>query len=128
MPQASALVIRGLVTGEIKLTRIDILAIVIKEILTTITLLLLLAPIGFAIGLIPYIAYKGPAYSAWLAATVTMALITSSYVAEIVGSLLPVALSRPRIDPAVSSAPFITAADILTVTVYFIIATHLFQF
>mgnify|MGYP003850182135 CR=1 FL=1 len=73
----------------------------IKEILTTITLLLLLAPIGFAIGLIPYIDYKDPACSARLAATVTMALITSSYVADIVGSLLPVALSRPRIDPAV---------------------------
>ncbi len=127
--QSSAIILRGLVTGEIKLTKRDILMMLGKEFLTTTLLLTILAPAGFAIGFtIPFLAYREISYAVKIAFTVTVALMASCYIADIVGSLLPILLAKIRIDPAVASAPVITSiADIVTVTVYFTIATLLFQ-
>ncbi|MCC6046396.1 MAG: magnesium transporter [Ignisphaera sp.] len=127
--QSSAMIIRGLVTGEIRISRRDLLFVLKKEFITSTLLLLVLLPISFAIGFtIPFIATGSPLYSLKIATTVAIALAVSSYVADVVGALLPIALAKLRMDPAVASAPVITTiGDIATVTTYFIIASLLFQ-
>jgi magnesium transporter len=47
-------------------------------------------------------------------------------VAALVGSFVPMAFARVRIDPAVATGPFVTTAmDIISVFFYFVIATTL---
>jgi magnesium transporter len=125
--QSSAIIIRGLVTGELRISRRDTLLILRKELATTMLMLSILAPIGFAIGLlIPFITTLNLGYSLKIAATVTLALIVSCYVADLVGAFLPLLLAKLRIDPATASAPLITTiADISTVLTYFTIASIL---
>jgi magnesium transporter len=118
-----------LVTGEIKLSKRDIAMILVKEFLTSTLMLTVLAPVSFAIGFtISFLALHEIVTSIRIALIVTLALITSCYVADIVGSLFPILLVKLHIDPAMASAPVITTiADITTVTVYFTIATLLFK-
>lgn len=125
--QASALILRGLVTGEIRLSKSDIAKVVLKEFATTTFMLMFLAPLAFAIGLtIPLIALKDLTYSLGIAIVVTVALIASCYVADIVGALLPVTLAKLRVDPATASAPVVTSiGDIATVITYFMVAKAL---
>ncbi|MEM4061386.1 MAG: magnesium transporter [Desulfurococcaceae archaeon] len=126
--QASALILRGLVTGEIKVNRRDILMVLRKEFVSTTFMLLLLLPLAFAIGFtIPFITTQNLYYSLRLALVVTSALAVSSYIADVVGSFLPILLAKLGIDPAAASAPVITSiGDICTVTVYFFVASALF--
>jgi magnesium transporter len=127
--QSSAIIIRGLVTGEIKLSKRDIAMILVKEFLTSTLMLTILAPVSFAIGFtITFFALQDIVISIRVALTVSLALITSCYVADIVGSAFPILLVKLHVDPAMASAPVITTiADITTVTVYFTIATLLFK-
>jgi magnesium transporter len=127
--QSSAIIIRGLVTGEIKLSKRDIAMILVKEFLTSTLMLTILAPVSFAIGFtITFFALQDIVISIRVALTVSLALITSCYVADIVGSAFPILLVKLHVDPAMASAPVITTiADITTVTVYFTIATLLFE-
>jgi magnesium transporter len=127
--QSSAIIIRGLVTGEIKLSKRDIAMILVKEFLTSTLMLTILAPVSFAIGFtITFFALQDIVISIRVALTVSLALITSCYVADIVGSAFPILLVKLHVDPAMASAPLITTiADIATVTVYFTIATLLFN-
>ncbi|MCI4436832.1 MAG: magnesium transporter, partial [Ignisphaera sp.] len=107
--QSSAIIIRGLVTGELRISRRDTLLILRKEFATTMLMLSILAPVGFAIGLlIPFITTLNLGYSLKIATTVTLALIASCYVADLVGAFLPLLLAKLRIDPATASAPLIT--------------------
>jgi magnesium transporter len=123
--QASALILRSLVTGEVRLSRSDIAKVILKEFSTTTIMLLLLAPLAFCIGLaIPFATLKDTYLALRVATTVTLALITSCYVADIVGALLPIVLAKLRVDPAAASAPLVTSiGDILTVLTYFTVAT-----
>jgi len=125
--QATALILRSLVTGEIRLSKSDIAKVLLKEFATTSAMLLVLAPISFAIGFgIPLIFLGDPAYAIRIASVVTIALAVSCYVADIVGALLPIGLARIRIDPAMASAPVVTSVgDIMTVLTYFIIAASM---
>lgn len=125
--QASALILRGLVTGEIKLSGRDLAMILRKEFITSTLMLTILLPVAFAIGFfIPYIATGALPYSIKIAMVVSTALAVSIYVSDIVGSFLPVILAKLGVDPATASAPVITSiADIATVTVYFIVAATL---
>ena len=55
-----------------------------------------------------------------LAATVAVALFSAMTFAATFGALVPIALNRLRIDPAVASGPFITIAnDIFALLIYF---------
>ncbi|MEM1525858.1 MAG: magnesium transporter [Ignisphaera sp.] len=123
--QASALILRGLVTGEIKLTKGDIAKVLLKEFMTTTVMLLFLAPLAFAIGFaIPFMSARNLVYAVRISLVVTVALITSCYVADIFGALLPILLAKLKIDPATASAPVVTSiGDIATVITYFTIAT-----
>ncbi|MEM0246326.1 MAG: magnesium transporter [Desulfurococcaceae archaeon] len=127
--QASALVLRGLVTGEIRLSRRDLAMLLIKEFTATTVMITILAPIAFAIGfLIPFLAVGGLFSAIRVASVVAIALVVSCYVADVVGAFLPVVLAKLRIDPATASAPLVTSiADIITVTVYFMTAALLFM-
>ncbi len=123
--QASALILRSLVTGEVKLSRSDVAKILVKEFLTTSFMILFLAPVAFGIGLtIPLLTLKDTYVALRVAVTVVIALTVSCYVADLVGALLPIILAKLKIDPAAASAPVITSiADILTVLTYFTVAT-----
>lgn len=125
--QASALILRGLVTGELKLTRRDLSSIIIKEFKTTTLMLAMLVPVALGIAmLITYISTGNIWDAARISTIVTSALAVSCYVADLFGALLPVLLAKFGIDPASASAPVITSiADIATVTVYFLLATIL---
>jgi magnesium transporter len=46
--------------------------------------------------------------------------------AALSGSMVPMIFARINIDPAVATGPFVTTAiDIISVSIYFIIATYL---
>ncbi|MCS7111073.1 MAG: magnesium transporter [Ignisphaera sp.] len=127
--QASALILRSLVTGEIKLSGSDLMKILLKEFITTSIMLILLAPLAFTIGFsLPYISKWDLGYAVGIASIVTIALIASCYVSDVVGALLPILLAKLKIDPATASAPVVTSiGDIITVTVYFTIASLIFR-
>ncbi|MCQ5337765.1 MAG: magnesium transporter, partial [Candidatus Methanomethylicia archaeon] len=58
-----------------------------------------------------------------IAIVVLIALVISSYIADIVGSLLPIILAKIKLDPAIVSSPLVTTiADIVTASSYFSIA------
>lgn len=127
--QASALILRSLVTGEIRLSKSDLVKILLKEFTTTSIMLIFLAPLALAIGFtLPFIAKWDLEYALSVASIVTVALIASCYVSDVVGALLPIILAKLKIDPATASAPVVTSiGDIITVTVYFTIASLIFR-
>ncbi len=127
--QATALILRGLITGEIKLSRSDLAKILLKEFITVGIMLMFLAPLSFIIGFsISYITKWSLEYAIAVASIVTIALIASCYVSDIIGSLLPILLVKMKVDPAVASAPVVTSiGDIITVLVYFTIASLIFR-
>lgn len=127
--QASAMILRGIVTGEIRLSKSDMFKILMKEFATTTIMIIFLAPLSFAIGFATsYIATWNVLYSLKIATIVAAALIASCYVSDIVGTFLPIILAKIRIDPAAASAPLVTSiGDVTAVTVYFSIASALFK-
>ena len=115
--QSSTIVVRGLATGRLNVR--DIWAIVIKELSVG---SILGVTYGTLIGLVAEIRYNvhALAFSVWLAVFSSMA------VAGLVGSLIPMLFAKLDIDPAVATGPFVTTAiDIISVTLYFSIATSL---
>jgi len=75
---------------------------------------------------VTYLALREAVVALRVALAVSLALATSCYISDTIGSLLPVLLAKLRVDPTTASAPLITTiADITTVTVYFTIATLL---
>ncbi|MEM1688036.1 MAG: magnesium transporter [Nanopusillaceae archaeon] len=123
--QSSVLILRSLITGELKISKKDLLHVILKEFIVTSTMLFFLAPIAFSIGLIiPLLAKFSVDLSLKIATVVTLALAVSCYVSDIIGSLLPIVLAKLKIDPATASAPIVTSiGDITAVTVYFTIAS-----
>ncbi len=113
--QSSTIVVRGLATGRISSR--DLWSVVFKEL-----------AVGFILGLV-YGALIGSVaqmrFSLWaLAAAVGLAVVSSMSIAALVGSLVPMVLSRIEVDPAVASGPFVTTAiDVISVFFYFKIAT-----
>ncbi|MEM0062100.1 MAG: magnesium transporter [Ignisphaera sp.] len=111
------MILRSLVTGEVRVSRRDVLKVIAKEFITTTLMLLMLAPLAFAIGFaIPFLSLRDMVYALKIATVVSTALAVSCYVADIVGALLPIILAKLRIDPATASAPVVTSiGDITTV-------------
>ena len=61
-----------------------------------------------------------------VALVVCLTLIASVMIAKVVGCMLPMLARRIGFDPAVMASPFITTiVDVLSLLVYFQIATHL---
>ncbi|MBB3809168.1 magnesium transporter [Pseudochelatococcus contaminans] len=62
-----------------------------------------------------------------LAATALLTLVVVTVQASVVGSLVPLALKRLRLDPAVATGVFITTSnDVVGVLIFFVIATSIY--
>ncbi len=117
--QAATLIIRALALGEI--TARDWWEIVKKEFYTGLMIGLILGLIGFT-GVATWTYFFSNYAANWqlIALTVSFSLVGVVMWGTLMGSLLPLILKRLGLDPAVSSAPFIsTLVDVTGLIIYF---------
>jgi magnesium transporter len=117
--QTSTLVVRGLATGRIESA--EIRAVFFKEL----TVGLMLGSLcGLIVGLVAQL-WHGPAM---LGVVVGVSMFSAITVASLMGTLMPILLRRAGFDPAISSGPFVTAAnDITGLVIYLGLATVLLE-
>jgi len=116
--QSSAITIRGLATGRLHIR--DMWRVMSKQI-----------AVGFILGTLYGLLIAGVAEASYrigfLSLSVGLAVVCSMTMAATAGTLVPMTLAKINVDPAVASGPFVTTAiDIISVTIYFVIATSLF--
>ncbi|MDR1353575.1 MAG: magnesium transporter [Treponema sp.] len=118
--QASALVIRGMALGDIRLK--DILRVLWREIRIA-------ALCGIALGVVNFIRiYFMNGKNAVLAFTVTLTLFATVLTAKSVGCILPMVAKKLKVDPAIMAAPLITTiVDGVSLVIYFSIAKAVFS-
>jgi magnesium transporter len=117
--QSSALIVRSLAVGDVKLR--DWGRVVGREIGLGLALGLILAGIGFFRVTLPFPLGLGNPIQ--LAFAVSIALIGVVTLGSVVGAALPMIFRRLGFDPAVSSAPFIASmVDVLGLVIYFNVA------
>ena len=115
--QSSTIVVRGLATGRLDVR--DIWKVVSKELVVGCILGIIY---GTMIGLLAQFRFNAIP----VAVSVGAAVISSMSVAALVGSFVPMGFAKINIDPAVATGPFVTTAvDIISVFIYFKIATFL---
>ncbi len=115
--QSATITVRGLATGRLNIR--DIWSVVSKQLMVGLILGLLY---GTVVGLVAQLKYSRELF----ALSVGIAVLCSMTMAALAGSLVPMTLAKINIDPAIASGPFVTTAiDIISVTLYFIIATTL---
>lgn len=117
--QSSTTIIRGLATGEVGINQV--LRVMRREI-----------TMGLVLGTILGVLGVGRAFllqkNAFVSVAVGLALTATIVLATLTGALLPLALKRLKIDPAVAAGPFIsTVVDITALIIYFEIARALLQ-
>ena len=114
--QSSAIVIRGLATGQI--SRKNSLKVLLREFGASITIAFLLTVVSF----FRVFLFK---HDILIASTVSAALFVIVVMSMLLGTLLPLLLERLNLDPAHSAAPFLaTLMDILGVLVYCFIVSR----
>jgi magnesium transporter len=117
--QSSTVVIRGLATGEVKIS--EVLPVFWKEFKTGLL-------VGIAMGLLAagraIVMNKNPL----LALTVGLAMIVTVMVATTLGAVLPIVFKKMNLDPALMSGPFITSiVDIVSLFIYLHMAMIIFS-
>lgn len=117
--QSSTIVVRGLATGNINLSRLG--KVLLKEVRIG-------AIMGFAcgvvVGTIAYFLERGLT----LGIVVGISMFIAITVAATMGALVPLIFKRLKIDPAIASGPFVTTSnDITGLIIYFILANWLFR-
>lgn len=118
--QSLAVAVRGITTGEFQ--KRGIMKTIMRE---SITGLITGVTCGLSIWLIIYI-WQGALFLGFL---VGLSIMVTLFVATISGALVPMLMHRLNIDPAVASGPFITTInDIISITIYFGMATMFMQF
>ena len=118
--QSLAVAVRGITTGEFQ--KRGIMKTIMRE---SITGLITGVTCGLAIWLIIFI-WQGTLFLGFL---VGLSIMVTLFVATISGALVPMLMDRLNIDPAVASGPFITTInDIISITIYFGMATMFMQF
>ncbi|MEO5656942.1 MAG: magnesium transporter [Nitrospiria bacterium] len=118
--QTSTLVVRGLATGRIESA--DLRAVFVKELAVGV---LMGTICGTIVGVVAQI-WHGPAM---LGVVVGVSMFIAITVASIMGTLMPIFLRKLGIDPAISSGPFVTAAnDITGLVIYLGLATALLPY
>lgn len=118
--QSSTLVIRGLATGDIKMS--DGWKVVFKEFRISMLVGTALALVNFARIMI------FDKVDILVAITVSLTLLVTVVMAKIVGGLLPLLAKRINVDPAIMAGPLITTiVDALSLIVYFYTATLLLK-
>jgi magnesium transporter len=115
--QSSTVVVRGLATGEVRMSRI--LGVISKEIL-----------VGCMIGIICGGAVAGFALATQenpeLGLAVGLAMFCGITIAALTGTAVPLLCEKSGIDPALAAGPFITMLnDITCLTIYLVTATLL---
>ena len=126
--QATTLVIRAMALGELTLR--DWFRVVRKELLSGLSLGLILGTIGFfRITLWQYLRIFDYGRYHWLVAcTVAFALVGVVLWGCLAGSMLPFLLRRFGLDPATSSAPFVaTLVDVTGLVIYFNVALFILR-
>ncbi len=125
--QASTLVIRALALNEISIA--DWWRIVKREFFTGIMLGLILGVIGFVrVYLWALTETSGDTQWVLIGLTVAISLVGVVLWGSLAGSVLPLLLKKAGLDPAVSSAPFIsTLVDVTGLIIYFTIAILLLK-
>jgi magnesium transporter len=118
--QSSSLIIRAMALGEVEPS--DWWRILVREASIGVALGLILGVVGFFRG---YFANgHDPLRLGFTVAASVLAVVTTG---TLVGSLLPLAIKRIGLDPAVSSTPFIASlVDVLGLLVYFSVARVIF--
>lgn len=112
--QASAIVVRGLATGEIDFS--DTLRRLSKEFRIAVLNGLLC---GLIIFLVVAFGWKSPVIGVLIATSLMIVIMSAS----VVGGTVPLALKRFNVDPAIAIGPFITISnDILGLLIYMWIA------
>ena len=115
--QSSTIVVRGLATGRISIR--EFWPVILKELAVG---FILGVVYGALIGSVAQLRYR----TELLALSVGIAVVSSMALAALVGSLVPMAFARVNIDPAVATGPFVTTSmDIISIVLYFLIATSL---
>ena len=114
--QSSTLIIRGLATGDIKLS--DAFRVLKKEFLISLICGVILSAVNFA-----RIIIFEPQVPLLIALTVSVTLISTVIMAKVIGGLLPIAAKKMKLDPAIMAGPLITTiVDALSLIIYFNIA------
>lgn len=112
--QSSTLIIRGLATGLVELT--DVWTVFFREV--KIGLLMGLA-CGFMLTVVGWGLGQG-----FLGVVVGASLVIAFLVSTSMATIMPIALKRMGVDPAVAAGPFVTTAnDITGITIYLTLAT-----
>lgn len=125
--QACALIIRALALGE--LTSRDWAVVLKREIVSGLALGLILGAIGMVRILVwsAFVDLYGPHYLQ-VSYVVFLSLIAVVMWGTCTGAMLPLLLTRLRIDPATSSTPFVaTLVDVTGLVIYFSIAAWILR-
>ncbi|MCL2755362.1 MAG: magnesium transporter [Oscillospiraceae bacterium] len=120
--QSATMIIRGMALGEI--TPRDFFRIIWKEMRTGLLVGSILAIINFGRMWLTYMNHPehGPNVIP-IAMTVSITLLITVFIANVVGGLLPIAAKKLKIDPAVMAAPLITTiVDGFALIIYFSLA------
>ena len=124
--QSSVTVIRGLSLGEIEFK--DILAVIWKEFRVSILCGSALALANFGkMMLMNTLVYhhSGAAFTAYLMVSISicLAILSTVFVAKLIGCVLPILAKMIGFDPAVMASPFITTiVDAISLLIYFSVA------
>jgi magnesium transporter len=118
--QSSSLIIRALALGDVKPQ--DWARVLTRELGMGLALGGMLALVGFAR------AFMGAHVNPWsMGLTIGCSVVAVVTLGTLVGSLMPLAMQRLGLDPAVSSTPFVASlVDVLGLAVYFTIARVIF--
>ncbi len=126
--QAATLIIRALSTDDIKFD--EWTTVLKRELLSGLLLGLLLGILG-TIVIITWMVVRGEPFTASVtlqALTVGTSLVGVVLFGNLSGSILPFIMSKLGLDPAVTSAPFIsTLVDVTGIIIYFTVAVLLLQ-
>jgi len=126
--QAASLIIRALAVGDLRIK--DWWRVMRREVLAGLVLGGTLGVVGFlriTIWSLVYPKAYGPHWPL-VAITVWLSLVGVVLWGTLTGSMLPIALKRLGMDPAVSSAPFVaTLVDVTGIVIYFEVASYVLR-
>lgn len=114
--QASTLIIRGMALGDVELN--DVLRVIWKELRISIL-------VGVLLGIFNFFKVTLLDGRPWdIALTISVSLLAIVIFAKVVGSTLPMAAKKCKIDPALMANPVIASiTDMFSATIYLILAT-----
>ena len=128
--QSSVTIIRGLSLGEIEMR--DVLRVLLKEFSVSVLCGIVIAAATYLKVMALDFRFEAQTVMSngivqnnlQIAAVISITVFFGILIANIVGTLLPIATKRIGLDPAVMASPFITTiVDTVTLVIYFTVAT-----